>query len=348
MKNFLLSVILLISTFSLQAKINSNKLIIRKNRVMIKSYRDRVQVQNTQMTKIKAEINTLEKNLGGKNKSYLKFLRLSREIGDQVSKLKNSLETNEEELIIKLKDIKYLLKVYLVNRLDASEEIEELYYRRIFGKAIGDQVVDMGILIEENKSLQKDLVVLTEDLKEYKNVANGIYSLLADMELKKKELVSIYGSALKKRKSHEKKLRFFRKELRKMRKNAIANNGVLTFGSPLKTYQNLKYGKKGVTFQFKKESPLFSGLEGRVAYVGDLASFGKVIMLDHGNDIRSVMLGNILTSLKKGQQVKTGQLIGHVRPEGIQSSLIFEIRKKNVAQETILWLDIDRTSNQKS
>ena len=63
------------------------------------------------------------------------------------------------------------------------------------------------------------------------------------------------------------------------------------------------------------------------------------MMIDHGNQTRSVLLGHFLPKLKKGQAVRQGQILGYTRGRELVEKLYFEVRKKNLAQNTVVLMD---------
>ena len=62
------------------------------------------------------------------------------------------------------------------------------------------------------------------------------------------------------------------------------------------------------------------------------------MMIDHGQEVRSVLLGPFESSLQKGDQVNSDQPIGFIKAQAL-NSIYFEIRKRNIAQKTINWID---------
>ena len=114
------------------------------------------------------------------------------------------------------------------------------------------------------------------------------------------------------------------------------------FTAPIKTYSGLDYKKAGITFKFKERQPVKTTLGGVVSHVGSLANYGNVLMVDHGKGIRSIYLGSFSSKIKKGQKIKPYQVIGHtMRKKNARElgQLYFEVRKKNVAQNTFLLMD---------
>ena len=102
----------------------------------------------------------------------------------------------------------------------------------------------------------------------------------------------------------------------------------------------MEYGKKGVTYKFNSRQLVKTSRGGKVIHTGSLSTYGNVVMVDHGNEVKSIYLGQFLPSVKKGQSVVPGESLGKTfdvaKNEG---KLYFEVRKKNKAQNTILLLD---------
>lgn len=81
----------------------------------------------------------------------------------------------------------------------------------------------------------------------------------------------------------------------------------------------------GVSFWI--DSPInIRGLEdGKVVYVDNLTTFGKLLMIQYKNNWRSVYLGPIETTLEKGSLIVKGDIIGELRKDNMQK-LYYELR----------------------
>jgi septal ring factor EnvC (AmiA/AmiB activator) len=78
----------------------------------------------------------------------------------------------------------------------------------------------------------------------------------------------------------------------------------------------------------------------KIVFAGDLAAYGQVVLIDHGGDLRTVLLGRMDIRVKKNDTVSDGDVLAYTRNESKEpQNLYFEVRKKNTAQNTILWLD---------
>ena len=66
-------------------------------------------------------------------------------------------------------------------------------------------------------------------------------------------------------------------------------------------------------------------------------------MIDHGNDTRTVLLGQFDFSVKNGDVVNQSQVVGYTSPKSnsalSEGKIYFEVRKSNLAQNTYLLLD---------
>ncbi len=115
------------------------------------------------------------------------------------------------------------------------------------------------------------------------------------------------------------------------------------FYPPIYSYQGMEYQKKGVTFNFHGKNEVRATKAGKVVYTGTLANYGNVLMIDHGNDTRTVLLGQFDYSVKNGDSVKDAQVVGFTNPRSTnglgEGRIYFEVRKNNLAQNTYLLLD---------
>ena len=112
--------------------------------------------------------------------------------------------------------------------------------------------------------------------------------------------------------------------------------------SPLSSFLSMKKdaNRKGVIYRFSDGSPLYSGRSGRVQYLGKLANYGNLLIVNHGSDIRSIFLGDIHLKVKKGERVRRGQILGYTKASlSGEGELYFEIRVKNRPHNTLSWID---------
>jgi septal ring factor EnvC (AmiA/AmiB activator) len=195
-------------------------------------------------------------------------------------------------------------------------------------------------------SSQKLLVMINEyeeNLKAASINEETLYNLILNLERKKESLGQNYISKMEAKNELEEKLaeavaRIKVKKKRRPTKRLARSNKKLDviFDSPIKNYISFKGSKEGVTYKYDQVGPIKVSQKGQVVYAGELASYGRVVMIDHGKDIRSVILGDINLKVKKGDLLQANGLVGYTNIDlGLTKSLYYEIRKNNKAQNTI-------------
>jgi len=98
----------------------------------------------------------------------------------------------------------------------------------------------------------------------------------------------------------------------------------------------MRWGKmhKGIDIANKEGSPIYAALDGKVTYAGWMEGYGNVIKIDHNNGVETTYAHCKLIRVKKGEQVKKGQLIGDMGSTGRSTGphVHFEIRVNGVPQ----------------
>jgi septal ring factor EnvC (AmiA/AmiB activator) len=189
--------------------------------------------------------------------------------------------------------------------------------------------------------LQKryDLIVQTE---------NDLNQLLGNLELRKRKLAENYFETQEKKEKLSIKLNRIRTQLQLKKNIPKINLSDESFSSPLEDYFDVSFKDKGLTFKFKGLNQIFASKKGRVVYTGSLSTYGNVLMIDHGNNTRSVILGDLEITVKKGEEVKKGAIIGHTKGDtSKEGNLYFEVRNKNIVQNTISLMETDFYQNHK-
>lgn len=93
---------------------------------------------------------------------------------------------------------------------------------------------------------------------------------------------------------------------------------------------------RGVEIVSKDSNEVRAVAAGRVVYVGQLPTYGRVAILDHGDHYFS-LLGHLGDFLKKpGEAVIPGEILGTVEPQF--GALYFELRSRHVALNPLQWV----------
>ena len=99
---------------------------------------------------------------------------------------------------------------------------------------------------------------------------------------------------------------------------------------------------KGIGIRAKLGSRVEAAQSGTVSFIGDrVRGYGKMIILDHGDDYESVYAHNSENLVRLGQRVKRGQSIALVGKSGRAKFpyLYFEIRWRHQPQDPLIYLE---------
>ncbi len=105
------------------------------------------------------------------------------------------------------------------------------------------------------------------------------------------------------------------------------------------SYQNLI--NKGINIQVSVDTNILASRSGRVVfYASDLGNFGRTIIIDHGNGLRSVYSRASEFLVRPGESVQRGALIGRINStvKGKNNYFHFEIRKGAMPQNPLFYL----------
>ncbi|MDO8488910.1 MAG: LysM peptidoglycan-binding domain-containing M23 family metallopeptidase [Candidatus Omnitrophota bacterium] len=104
-------------------------------------------------------------------------------------------------------------------------------------------------------------------------------------------------------------------------------------------YRNLM--NKGINIQASMGAQVFATRSGKVVfYASNFGNFGKTIIIDHGDGLRSVYSRVLQVYVQLGQMVQSGSAIGSVGTSlrDKNSYLHFEIRKGAIPQNPLFYL----------
>ena len=111
---------------------------------------------------------------------------------------------------------------------------------------------------------------------------------------------------------------------------------VSAFGT---NYQNLI--NKGINIQVSMDDDILASRSGKVVfYAPNFGNFGRTVIIDHGNGLRSVYSRASEFFVRPGENVQKGALIGRISPtsKGKSNYLHFEIRKGAMPQNPLFYL----------
>lgn len=285
-----------------------------------------------------AKIRSLEKQLGSKNEQYLAHLESLKKLDKFIGKIRDKISENSHQLVEEKKRVAGIYEQALLNDLDQESDVH-LYKKELLLKIFEDESNQLEKIENRNKKLLTILDNYENQLFEMKQNEKAIYELIVAMENEKKNLSQNYLSKVEVKNELEKKLDIEiarnKTYVTRSRSKIKTQNLGINFQLPFEGHKNYKSSKKGISLKYEGVKPIYATADGKVAYIGRLAAYGNVIILDHGNEIRSVILGDFATKVVNGENLKKGDLVGYTKNEiGASKSLYYEIRKKNIAQNT--------------
>jgi septal ring factor EnvC (AmiA/AmiB activator) len=330
-----IAALLLVSSSSFAAK-----------KMTISDIRKSIRFQNRSLNRINKRIISLESKLGKKNKDYIQILDNKRFIETKIFKGSEKIQQYISFVANEKTKTKKLLGSVVANSMSNEETSSDILSKKLLSKMLNEKLLKLQSLEDVLKGKKHRLAQLNTKFHKLEKKELEILSFISELEERKKEYAAQYVSTEKQKLELSGKLSSIKSKIsqnKKSKKRKYKKPSLnIKFSSPIQLYSGLEYEKKGITFKFKDRQPVKTTLAGVVNHVGTLANYGNVLMIDHGKGIRSIFLGNFSSKIRKGQKIKAGQIVGHTlrkKSDRELGKLYFEIRKKNVAQNTFLLMD---------
>ncbi len=338
----------------------------------------KLQQQNSAISEMTKEVSNVEFSLGLQNKKYLKLADERAKIEESLSRARKNADNDSQNLKKNFNETKALLMGVLLNKLEKAESSSDLLSRKILIENLQNRMVDLSGVLKTNKIIQEEVDKLYKRLEDSMRTEKNLLSLMNELEIKRKDLHANIEQenqkkseaqgqfdetknrlAMEREASRRNQLREklqpvqITEEIKIPSQPAQVSATIASktadsalgegFSAPISLYQGIDYNKKGVTFNFQGKNEVVAPKGGRVVYTGSLASYGNVLMIDHGNDTRTVLLGQFDFNVKNGDSIKAQQIVGYTNPRSSNGlgdgKIYFEVRKNNLAQNTYLLLD---------
>lgn len=365
----LLSSPLIAKTAVNSAPVESLEAPVREQKLNLFEMKRKLQEQARYVQDLGKEMNSIETNLGIQNKKYLKLSDSRMKLEEMLSLAKKNIDLDNLNLKKNYNETKSVLMGILLNKLEKTESPSDILARKVLVRDLQSRMVDLEALMKSNQEANASVNELYERLQASLNTEKELVAVMNDLEAKKKELREALETENLKREQTESKFNEIKNKMaidndaikRQKKKESLApvqiteeikiptaaeNPAVVAgngYRSPLYQHSGLEYNQKGVTFKFQGKNEVLATKAGRIAYTGSLANYGNVVMIDHGNDTRTVLLGQFDFVVKNGDKVTESQVVGYTNPKSVNGiadgKIYFEVRKNNLAQNTYLLLD---------
>jgi septal ring factor EnvC (AmiA/AmiB activator) len=326
----------LILAFSLILTLNSHA-AIRKPQDELARYR-------TEVLEIGARLSTLEKEIGSKNNLYVSSLEQIRQFESDVKLYKDELTRKHKEVKEAQVENKRILQNYL---LESENDTTEPWQRKVHLELL--KQAQNKLKSRETELVGFETKVAEFDLKllSLRKNEEELSQVIKELESRKKVVMETYLAKVETKKQIESKVQIQKVHTRVAAvKKELSDAPVIMarpdrlFHRPVEDFLSVTKSAKGVTYKYQAAQPVKAVGEGKVVFAGDLAAYGQVVLIDHGNDLRTVLLGKMNIRVKKNDTVSDGEILAYTLNDSKEAqNLYFEVRKKNTAQNTILWLD---------
>ena len=324
----------------------------------------KIQEQNKLITELTKDVGNVEFSLGMNNKKYLQLAAERAKIEEGLANAKKNADIDSEGLKKNYTQTRNLLMSALLNKLENTENPSDILARKILIENLQRRLGDLGGVMKANKALQDDVNKLYAKLQESMRTEKELLAIMGELEEKRRELKGNLEAETQKKNDTQAR---FDEEKNKLAINAKAQERAKLkerlapvqvteeikipsqpllggeYYPPIYSYHGMEYQKKGVTFIFQGKKEVRATKAGKIVFTGPLANYGNVLMIDHGNDTRSVLFGQFDYTVKNGDMVKEAQVVGMTNPRSVEGlaegKIYFEVRKNNLAQNTYLLLD---------
>lgn len=296
-----------------------------------------------------ARLSTLEKEITSKTNLYHTSLEQIKQFENDVRLYRERLKELHSDVSEAREENRKILQSYL---LESENDSTEPWQRKVHLELLKKAQSKLRSNEEEVVSFETKIKDFDVKLAELRKNEEELSRVITGLESRKRVAMEKYMERVQDKKMAEKKL-VQAKVATKLQKVREKLSGVPRveqrpdryFARPVEDFISYTASSKGVTFRYKSVQPVKAVGEGKVVFAGDLASYGQVVLIDHGSDLRTVLLGKMNIKVKKNDTVKDGDVLAYTQSDLKEAqNIYFEVRKKNTAQNTILWLDLGGVS----
>ncbi len=119
-----------------------------------------------------------------------------------------------------------------------------------------------------------------------------------------------------------------------------------TFGKHTNTTFDVSSFTNGIDIEASPSAEIKAVYEGKIVYAGTLRGYGKLIIIDHGNNYFTLVSGIGEIDKKVGDTVRQHERVGiaSIHTGLLQEGLHFEIRHKSQALDPLEWVDTSKIS----
>ncbi|MGB0452699.1 MAG: peptidoglycan DD-metalloendopeptidase family protein [Bacteriovoracaceae bacterium] len=289
-------------------------------------------LSSLEVRKMRSEVSNMGSKLKSQNQKLLDLLQTKNELEVDLAVHRDELKLLTAASVELKSDLDNKLKKVLIEQKQLSSDPSGLLVKKIMRKHFKKKFLELKDLQTEIKRSQGDVEMIEAKLDGLSEFERGLNLKILALEEKLQNQSKSLGSRLQSHKGLKKKLGLSKKKRSKV-------FGPL-FKPPVKQFSKYTHKKKGVYFQIKGRTEVINSRPGKVIYVGSMSGFGNIVMVKHKHSKISVFLGPFLPRVSLNEELEASDLVGYTNLKpGENGSLYFEVRNKNLVQNTIHLID---------
>jgi len=310
----------------------------------VKTRDDGLAGARSEVMELGARLSSLEKEIGSKNNLYISSVEQIKQFESDIKLYRDKLIEIHSQVREAQAENRKIFQSYLI---ESENEGTEDWQKRVHLELLKQAQTKLKTKEEELISFENKVTVFDSKLLDLRLNEEELALVIQELEDRKNKTMNLYLSKVESKKiaeSKDQKNKLSHKlaAVKKSFSNApiIEKRPDRYFKNPVEDFSTYTASAKGVTFKYSSIQPVKAVGSGKVVFAGDLASYGQVVLIDHGSDLRTVLLGKMDIKVKKHDTVNDGDVLAHTQNDSKDDqNLYFEVRKKNTAQNTILWLE---------
>jgi len=302
----------------------------------VRSLRREIYSYRQGLHNLKRKISLIEGNLGRKNEQYINVIKLKAEVEKEIEGQKIKINDQKNKFAQIDSSLRKRLASLVIEEIDEEEDAQELIQKATNKSIILKDLDTLNKLSGKLQSISLHLFSLASQYQSYKDNEAAFKTILFELEENKKKTVQEYFEV-------EKKQALLDGQILRKKGNGHKNESVTnqaTFSLPIIDFISVEKFKKGLNLKYRGELPIYGPDSGKVVYNGPLSNIGQVIILDHGQETRTVILGNFISKVKADDEINKGQILGYTRGLDANSKIYFEVRQKNEVKDIMKFVQL--------